>query len=159
MTKKSAFILSFPIVFWVSIVGCDAPRPEGLPDLQPTVLSFTQEGTPLADATVTLYPQGGGSSRWGGGGVTDVSGKVTIKTQNKYPGLGVGKYRIAVSKSEYEPIPAGKRKSEEDTEWEYTLVDPKYCDSSKTDLEIDIVDGKNDETFDLGKPVRILLNP
>jgi len=165
---RSFFPLSFAILFLSAVVGCPGggQTPEGMPKLQPTVIKITQGGTPLAGAEVVLIPTK--SNPWQAGATTDETGAAKIMTKMKYPGAAPGKYTVVIMKRESEkskltPVdpktdPKGYTKYMEDSRKEklasYDLIDPKYS-NSKSPEKIEIVDGPNEKTIDVGAAVRV----
>jgi hypothetical protein len=144
------------------ILGCGDSRPEGMPDLHPVTLEFTQRGTPLTGATVILTPMDP-SARWVSGGSTGTNGKAQLRTHGEYDGVPAGKYKVCVAKIETQGQeglmdmkqglpPAGNPT----TAKAFTLVDPQYRFPNKTPLEIEVpAAGNRYEPFDLGEAVRI----
>lgn len=164
--KHNMSMMSLPaFVFLLVVTGCGGgtPRPEGMPALHPTTLSFTQNNAPLVGATVTLYPQASEMQRWGAGGITNEQGSVVFYTLGQYPGVPAGQYKIVVNKTDRDPTTfVGEFTEERQDEYEkaeakrksYRLVERDYSDPAKTPLEIEITAGKNEKTFDVGKAVR-----
>jgi hypothetical protein len=152
--KCFLFLVLLGCVF--GFLGCADPKPDGLPNLQPVSLQFTQDGTPCEKASVNLSPQDG--NRWAVGGSTDANGIVQLKTHGKYQGVPAGKYKIVVTKTERETVgPPPNSVFEQQQENIYDLIDPVYSNPEKTPLEIEIVAGKNQfQPFDLGKKIREL---
>ena len=85
-------------------VGCSDGKPADFPAVSPLTITVTDAGAPVADAIVTLYPQGAKLGSCGIGGVTDAQGVVEVMTSmSGYQGSGCpeGKFKITVVK---EPI-------------------------------------------------------
>ncbi len=143
------------------LIGCGGPvRPDGMPALQPTTITVTQNGTPLAGATVTLHPQTGGLQPWGCGGVTDSSGNISPTTRGNFPGVAAGKFTVTVEKTDADPpihvdgeMTAAQREADNKRKT-YDLVDPKFADPKTSGLEIEITSGKNTKAIDVGAAVR-----
>jgi len=140
------------------VLGCAEPLPEGLPELHPVTLEFTQAGAPLAGASVQLVPVDT-SNTWVSGGGTDSSGKVSVQTHGKYDGAPAGKYKVCVTKMETEGEAGGldpaNPNAAASTQKVFTLVDPQYTVQNTTPLEIEITgSGDSFEPFDLGEAVR-----
>ncbi|MCL2346832.1 MAG: carboxypeptidase-like regulatory domain-containing protein [Planctomycetaceae bacterium] len=166
---RSFFPLSFAVLFLSAVAGCPGgvQTPEGMPKLQPTVIKITQGGTPLAGAEVALIPAK--STPWQAGATTDETGTAKIMTKTKYPGAAPGKYAIVIMKRESEksklapvdPVadPKGYTKYMEESRKEklasYDLIDPKYSKSLSSPESIEIVDGPNEKTIDVGAAVRV----
>ena len=138
-------------------LGCQREtRPAGMPELHPVALTFTQDGTPLAGATVRLVPQDT-SNTWYSGGHTDERGIAVIQTDRKYPGVPAGTYKVTVSKLEM-PAPASADLSPLDAPpggSTYDLVPSEYAHPDKTPLQLTVTAGENQQEFDLGAAVRI----
>jgi len=132
-----------------------------MPPLHPTALTLTQEGVPLAGASVTLSPQDASNSQWSLGGSTDSNGVLNVQTQG-FKGAPAGTFKITVSKTETEgtavaagtsdrggakPAAGGGTKS-------FHLVDKKYRSAGTTDLTLEVKAGRNAQTFDLGPAIR-----
>lgn len=152
--------------------GCNSgPQlPPGMPKLTPVKLTFTQEGQPLAGATIALFEDGQGPQSWYPGGLTNDKGEVEIYTNGKYKGAPSGKYKITVKKIYAEPSKHGppleegapgyeewqKKVSQENLKT-YSVVDKKYAEAQTSPLEIDIPSGAT--TFDVGKAVQDVPEP
>ena len=159
------FFISFLCGLILFIAGCGGEtKPPGMPALHKTTLTFTQEGTPLADAVVTLVPQDAANSQWPSGGTTNDKGVLQVRTMAKFNGAPAGTFKITVSKTESEgtatstssdegggrPVAAGGLKM-------YHLVDKKYQLATSSDLTLEVKSGTNTETFDLGPAIRELI--
>ena len=153
----------------VLLLGCSG-NPAGMPVLYPCKITVTQEGTPLADATVIMSnvsdPAIGDA--WSAAGRTDSNGVAVIQTNGQYPGAPAGAYKIIVEKINTESAKFGPRPPAgtpelvdwedkttfDDTVFRVTLVESLYS-SSKTPHEIEIKKGANEKSIDVGKPVKI----
>ncbi len=168
MFQNSVRILPLLGCLILALGGCSDRKPEGLPKLYSTTITITQEGKPLADASVLLIDPDGPNHRWGPSGITDGSGVATIKTDNRYPGAPAGKFKVLVSKSAREPNPFAdfaqstpgtpdfnKWQTAESQRKTYSYVDPNMGALETTTLEADIAAGKNALTFDVGKEVKV----
>ena len=120
--------------------GCGGEKlPDNMPKPCPTVITITQDGQPLADASVVLVPMDP-SNTWHAGATTNASGNAILQTHVKYDGVVPGKYFIIVSK--FEP-PQGDNIGAPDA-----ATDPegyqRYLDASakKTGAGYDLVDLK-----------------
>ena len=154
-SKISRLPLMCSVIFLPLLSGCGGePKPDGLPELYPVSLQFTQDGKPCAEASVSLVPQDG--SKWATGGSTGSNGTVTFKTHGKFPGVPEGKYKIVISKYEREKIGSESQSMYEvQREEVYDLIDPDYSIPEKTTLEIEVRPGKNTfDPFELGKEIR-----
>jgi hypothetical protein len=94
---------------------------------------------------VSLFVDGG-SSPWAVGGTTDASGKVSLVTHGKYPGVPAGKYKVCVFKVEG-TFPE-----------EYDLVEVNLKSPVTTTLTLEAGPGKKSETLDAGKAIRIRMD-
>ncbi|MDR2754540.1 MAG: hypothetical protein LBC20_02430 [Planctomycetaceae bacterium] len=157
--KSILFGSIFCLIFVLS--GCgDSSRPKDLPDLQPCTLTITQDNQGLADASVMLYATDSVSTKWVIAGNTDANGKVILKTHGKFSGVPIGEYKIVVTKTEQ--VKSGQQQSAKEIDTPtlpqkvdvYYLIKPQYTDVSTTPLTINIKNGKNVQTFDVGKPIR-----
>ena len=151
----------FSCTLLLCAAGCGGDsKPDGMPALHSTTLTFTQGGVPLAGASVTLTPQDAANAQWPLGGATDNRGVLTVQTQG-FRGAPAGLYKISVTKTETEdtgtatessdlggaPAVSGGSKT-------FHLVDPKFRSAATTELTLEVKPGRNTETFDLGPAVR-----
>ena len=153
-----------------AFVGCNDGRPADMPKLHPVTLTFILDDVPLADAPVMLH-SANEYRRWAVGGRTDAGGLVSLKTQGRYPGAPAGKYKITVDKvvQSGPPVPPSSELPDDEEECKKIfdeidkktattrVVDEKFLDRKTTPLEYEVVTGKNEERFDLGKSVNIVL--
>jgi len=128
--------------------GCGGGRekPKDLPPLHPGTLTFEQEGVPLGDAHIILHSD----SKWAVSGRTNEKGEVKLVTGGFYDGVPEGTYKIIVRKSvvvEDETTGNTIRRT--------NVVAPQFTQANTTPLEIEIVKGRNSQTFDLGKAVSV----
>ena len=149
------------MVFGLSIFGCSRGVPKDFPALHPCVITVTQDGTPLAEASVLLKPiQGNALSA---SGVTDKNGIAVMKVQATFDGAPEGKYKVMIVKQTREKNPEVKAEELQEfapdstalREKEYIItdfVDPKFGNATQTPLEIQIQSGKNESTFEVTKP-------
>jgi len=159
------FFVFFLSVLMLSIVGCQGEKkPDGMPALHKTTLTFTQDGKPLADATITLMPLDAANTKWPSGGTTDSSGVLKVKTMTKYDGLPEGKYLVGVTKTETEGTAAPVESSDSpgarpavSTQKSYYLVEKQYRLANTSGLEVEVKPGKNEKTLEVGKAVRELI--
>jgi len=145
------------LLFIVSVAlqaGCGQqghPRPSDLPTLHLVSITVTQEGTPLAGASVILTsktPQTYSTAS----GTTDAAGVVVPRTYG-FDGVPAGQYTVSVSKTAIEgateqmdgntPIQVGGKV--------YQYVSKEYLESGTTPLSID-VSAKMETTLDVGAP-------
>jgi hypothetical protein len=163
--KKYLFILLF-FTLWFS--GCNEKRPENMPKLYPTRLTFVQEDQPLTGAMVLLKRQIE-STQYSCGGMTDANGVVQIQTHGKYLGAPEGIYTVTVSKTitersgPWNEIPTDesaaqtwlKENRSRLKETTYLVVDPKYGNPKTSGLEINVTNKGLKTTIDLGSPARV----
>lgn len=160
MKTRVIFLLS--IVVFAIPVGCNngPARPDGLPPLQPCKFSVIQDGKPLAEAVVKLVSVDK-SSNWIISGRTDATGVAKMTTQMSFDGVPEGKYKVLVSKYVTEGAPQTVPVNETDQPQEtlsyptYSHIPGEFDSFDKTPFEITVSKGKNEETFDVGKAVRI----
>ena len=158
------------IVLLCSVSCSKVQKPSDLPDLFPTTITIVQEGQPVEKATVNLLPEG--NSKWFAGGLTNAQGVCKVRTQGKYDGAPVGKYDVVVyktsileSETRKQPVPSDpvEAKAYYDKvakeEKFFDSIELKYKKPTTTDLKIEIVAGKNEQKFDVGKPVNIEFVP
>ena len=141
--------------------GCSKhPVPPGLPKLYSCVVTITQEGQPVSDATVSLILNDG-SRPWAISGSTNASGVATMQTQAHFTGAPAGIYKVCVFKTIQEGtpitiVPAMGESAAVTIIPSFYVVDPKYDRYDTTPLELSIAaKGKTQATFDAGKEVRI----
>lgn len=164
MSKKLVFV-GICVLFSI-FLGCGEKLPSDLPKLVPVDVTVFLDGTPLSKATVTLYPldMGSGQSGLPVGGISSDKGVAKLKTQGRYDGSPLGKYRVCVSKSAPIEGPTSKKTPPTDPEalkayekkvgYEREFVnaiEKTFSDPKKSPLEIDIVDGKNTFTVEVKK--------
>lgn len=154
MNKYYLALLSF-VLF---ICGCTpSNRPTDLPKLHPCTLSFTMEGKPLDEASITLYSNDPTLAKWSAGGITDATGKVILQTNGQFSGAPAGSFKIVVLK-DTKPTPDDPNRDpntppppQKPTK---SLVDLNFTKAETSPLEITIVEGHNEEkTFDV-KPAK-----
>lgn len=157
------------VCFVLACLGCNrGPQlPPDVPKLVPCKITVTQEGTPLAGATVILDFVG--TSSWRTGGATDSNGVVTPMTNGQFEGVPAGKYKVVIMKTEQDASsipPAPEAGAPGYDEWmskyamaegpaRYTLVEKQFTTAKTTPLEIELTGGKLVEhTVDAGKKIR-----
>ena len=155
--------------------GCfGQPRPAGMPPLHPTTVLITQEGRPLANAIVSAISTTG--SQWSAVGATDNTGRAKLFVNGQYDGVPEGSFKLLVTKIEEEVIPVVAPVGQEPDprtnrpEWlqwnqmnrapakvpnSFDVVEAVYSRAETTPLMIDVIRGKNEFTFDVGKVVRV----
>ena len=139
-----------------------------MPPLYPCIISVTQEGKPFEGATVRLYSD---DVMFHVSGKTDSSGTAVMLTHGEFKGVPEGTYRVVVSKEEKEfiepaSVTAAREKAKENGKvFEepslpfnfYSYVEDIYTKKETTPLEITVIKGKNNQTFDAGQAGRIFL--
>ena len=148
--------------------GCGEKLPDGMPKLYPTSITVIQESGPLEEALVQLFPEDGSNSQWGPSGITDASGVAEMKTNAKYKGAPLGKYKATVIKREREPHPNPEWASlpREDPNFQkfvqisrmlklYDLVEPQFASVVKSPLLIEVTADQKEHTVDVGSKVKI----
>jgi hypothetical protein len=161
-------LLMIPLLILICFNGCGNEReqPKGMPKLYRCTLCFTQENVPLADAVVSLYSVSQTFS-WTIGGRTDENGTAEIFTDAYFKGAPEGDFKIVVRKSEIvTPKPPDVLPQNDDeiskifdninrNTHEYSLVDVQFTNVKNSPLTLTIKKSKNNETFELGKKVRV----
>ena len=144
--------------------GCGpslGPRPAGLPNLVPVTITVTQDGQPLADASISLEPADD-AKNWFAGGMTNSSGQVAIATYGTNKGAPIGKYKVVVTKTINEGLDMYNAAMAKDDKAAadkidvkiFSCVEAKYGDAKTTPLALEIVKGTKDYTVDAGKAVK-----
>jgi hypothetical protein len=146
----------------VLCVGCGKKLPEGMPPLQPCTLVMLQDGKPVEDVLVRLYPIDKSLSKWTVGAVSQRNGEAVLKTLGQYDGAPVGKYKATAMKTLIQDAEGAREKLTEEQKAEgvgvpqkkVIYVNPKYEFENTTDLVVEIRNGKNREEIDLGAPMK-----
>ncbi|MDR2441223.1 MAG: hypothetical protein LBE12_17820 [Planctomycetaceae bacterium] len=165
-------IIVYIFIIFISILGCSFQQlPDDLPTLYPCKIMVIQDGQPLIGASVILHltdpnTENRGKS-WIPMGLTDEKGVAVIKTNARYDGAPLGKYKILVNKTEHETSklePAPPEDSPDYARWleksrteklnEFGLVETIYSDAQKTPHDIEITPNSNQKNIDVGKAVR-----
>ncbi len=142
--------LLFSTLTLVVVAGCS----QGPYEVAPVSGVVTLNGEPLADATVSFAPHGGGKEVVGPGssGVTDSSGRYELQTFKDEEGAVVGTHTVRIStfKSTFEDL----RNSDA-----LKIVSPEYVPviyNRNTNLTFEVPSRGTDEAnFDLtGEPPR-----
>jgi hypothetical protein len=136
--------------------GCNqSQRPKGLPNLHPCTITVTQNGSPVTDVSVQLVSKE--ESIWPVTGTTDTSGNAVLVTYGQFRGAPVGDYIVVLSKRLTETkTPANEYVS--GTTEVYSLIDVKYTESETSPLEMSVKKGRNTMSFEIGSPVRVLVD-
>ena len=168
---KNTFLIL--IVAMATFTGCqfggEAP-PKGWPKLVQASLQLTQDGAPLAGATVSLVDTSG-SQQWLPSGLSDDSGTIALYTNGRYKGAPEGKYKVVVTKTETDPSKLGPAPDIDDPKYgeymekmvserlnTYTLIDRQFTDARSTPLEIEIKKGGPVQKLDVGSKVKIKIS-
>ncbi|MDO5552773.1 MAG: carboxypeptidase regulatory-like domain-containing protein [Planctomycetia bacterium] len=146
-----------PVIAAILCTACSEKLPDGMPKLYPVSVKITQDGAPLADASVSLVPNDPNLSRWPVAANTDASGTAKLYTYG-YPGCPEGSFKVTVTKTEAtgggtDGNPAiSQSKTPTRIYW---LVEKSFRTADTTPLSLEVKSGKNAEsTFDVGKPAR-----
>ncbi len=166
MKRKPLLFAALGLILSAATLGCGPKLPDGMPKLNPTTLTVTQDGQPAADAMIRLKALDA-SNKWTSGGTTDAKGVATLVTHGQYKGVPTGKYKVAITKIVGEgtppppsPIDAESARVYQEyvdsgaTYEEFYVVGQEYGFVETTPLEVEIVAGKNDLTIDAGPVVR-----
>jgi hypothetical protein len=160
-----------PLLTLLFFNGCGdgRKRPEGMPKLYRCILHFTQESVPLENAVISLHPVSQ-TFAWTIGGRTDKKGTVEIFTDAYYKGAPEGDFTVVVHKSEVispKPPDILPQNDNEITRimneinkntHEYSYIDTQFTDVKKSPLTLTVKKSKTDETFELGKKVRVQIH-
>jgi 5-hydroxyisourate hydrolase-like protein (transthyretin family) len=147
----------------IAVVGCSpSNRPKDLPTLYPCTVVITQDGKPLAEATVEFTPVDSANAKYRAASVTDANGTVSMTTYG-FAGVPAGKYKVVVSKVLLDNLEYADNKSTGQKEVvnfnKYKVVDSKYSSAETTPHEIEITNKKKNETysFDVGKTIKEMI--
>ena len=154
-------LVSFCLVLLLALlVGCTKkPMPDGMPTLYRVSISVTQEGKPLADATVSLRYADSSAGTWAVGGRTGAEGTANLFT-NGYRGAPVGAFKVLLFKQENE----GLKEYSESANFEdaqrikvkiWSCLKEEYNDPEKTPLEVEITSSTKTLKVDAGPAVKI----
>jgi len=137
--------------------GC-APsnRPPGLPDLHPASITITQEGKPASDVSIRLVPKI--PSEWSVSSTTNASGTAKLVTYGQFDGAPAGEYTVVLSKRVTEEIAAARDEYSSASADIYELIAAEYTKPETSTLEITIEKKRNTQTFEIGAPVRVLVD-
>jgi len=144
--------ICIPLLLLVFVtVGCSGGRPTGLPKLTPCEFTIQYEdGTPIADATIMMYPIEG---KWYANGSTDSNGFVKMTTQGTYLGVAPGEFKVTVTKQEIILPPGYNPDRENNPEPTINnLVHRDYFVPNKTPLQITVATTPIKETLQVKKP-------
>ncbi|MDP1796246.1 MAG: carboxypeptidase-like regulatory domain-containing protein [Planctomycetaceae bacterium] len=137
------------------ILGCSG-RLADAPKTVPVSGIVTVDGSPVANATVTLIPQGQGKEQHGASGTTDEKGKFRLFTANN-PGAMPGSYAVTIQY--YVKKDGSTFVMKPDTDMETMSAEikpalpPKFANPSQTELKLDVPEKGTDKAdFALEKP-------
>jgi hypothetical protein len=142
---------------WIPFgLGCNSTqRPEGLPPLYSSVVTIIQNNVPVADVSVQLISKK--ESVWTVTGITDASGKAVLVTHSRFSGVPAGDYIVVLSKRLSEQNISANQSDSGITKI-YSLIDSQYTTPETSSLEMSIKKGHNVMSFEVGLPVRILVD-
>ncbi|MDR2704889.1 MAG: hypothetical protein LBC02_03835 [Planctomycetaceae bacterium] len=153
-----------PIIFFVvlttifSFTACShKTTPPDLPKLYPCEITVIQDGKPLADVNVVLQATDK-TVKYGYSSVSTAANGIAVMRTYGETGVPAGVYKIILQKS----VTEGEKESADVSGMKYkhggttfTLIDAKFTDVETTPLEIEIKNGKNIQTIDVGNAVKI----
>ena len=152
--KKFAIVLSCLLV--LAAVGCGNKnsRPADLPeDMSPCSVTITQDGQPLAGATVAFEYET--PVKYTTSGTTDDKGVAIMQTYG-FAGAQIGTAKVVVSKLVTEGASEAEEYGESGEQGQdFEVVDAKYKSKDTTDLTITIGKENSVETFDVGPAVHV----
>ncbi|MDR3110402.1 MAG: hypothetical protein LBU65_12090 [Planctomycetaceae bacterium] len=131
-------------VLIIGFVGCGKKLPDGMPTLYPCTLVILQEGKPVDDVLVRLYPEDKSLTSWTVGGISQKNGETVLMTLGEYKGAPAGKYKITAVKTLIKDkegttlTPEQTAKGESVPQVKTVYVNPKYEAEDSTDLTIEI---------------------
>ena len=127
------------------IVGCGGEqRPDGMPRLYPAAITVMQGGSPLAEASVVLFPEDSANERWAPMGTTDASGVAVLRVDGRYEGAPLGTYKVTVSKLEIIDGPGESRAVQH--------VPSQYGSLEDSPLRVEIIAGERNYTLEVSRP-------
>jgi hypothetical protein len=158
MQKQHLIVFTVLVLVFAGSACTPSNRPAGLPKLHSCSITITQDGTPVKDVSVMLVPKF--DCPWGVSGVTDASGTAKLVTYGQFPGAPEGAFTVVLSKTE--SVFKGEQKAGEEfptgTTEIFSLIDVEHTKSETSKLEITIEAKSNTASFDVGKPVRVLVD-
>jgi len=145
----------FALCFFSSMMlsGCgNGGRPADLPKPTSCVLTIQYEdGSPVADAVVMLYPVEG---KWYSNGKTNASGEVAVAVSGQFAGAVPGEYKVTVKKQDVQFPPGYDPESENPKQAEATITDyisKEFVAPTTTPLKLTVGNSKVRETFQVKK--------
>ena len=151
--RNLPFFVAFSSVAMLFLSGCGEKLPDGMPRPHPVTIQVVSEGNPVEGAAILFYPEDE-ASRWGGGGVTDSSGNVSIRTLGQFNGAPAGRYKVIISKIEMSENPRGAAGGNDPFEY-FDLIDPKFGDLDNPEIWVEVKPGRNHFVEEVGPAVRI----
>ncbi len=143
-------------------VGCAQPqKPDGMPELYPCVVKLTQEGEPLADASILCLSDDPKLIRWAVTGRADANGVAKIFTMGKFEGAPVGEFAVVVSKNANSSADAASVSDDlgasgtTANEPVVSLVALEFTEKATTPLRMTVEAKSNEFEFDCGAKVEI----
>ena len=171
MSIKHFLSFCLVLLFAVLLSGCAKKMPDGMPKLYPVSIAVTQDGTPLAGATVMLRYADPSAGTWAVTGRTEADGVAKLYT-NGYLGAPAGTFKVVLDKREHDGLSEEERVAEiaklqaaqtgavvpdallqAGTKWSY--VNPEYNDPAKTPLEVEITSSTKRLSVDGGPAVKV----
>ncbi len=153
--KNLKAVLALAVVL-ATVVGCSKgpKKPADLPKLYPaTVKVVYDDGTPVAEAMVTLVKADGTSSPWNLTGVTDAQGVLVMKTHGNWDGAPAGDYQGMVTKEISEKEAPTEAGGSVKIKGITNYVDKMYGDPVKSGLVAKVVEGENNFEFKVGEQI------
>lgn len=157
--RSLIFVVTNFLVFFL-FSGCSkSDRPADLPQLYPCTVTIMQDGNPLAGASVGLVAIT--EVKYRSSSITDEKGCASMITYG-FPGVPESKYKVTVRKEimgdmVYGDNPSTGEKNALIRYNTYRTVEPKYSSVDQSPHEIEITNSKRgtEQTFDIGKAVKI----
>jgi len=168
MTYRSILFSGFFVSLVLPLAGCGGGEqlPPGMPRLYPAILTVIQDGEPLAGADVVLINLDPAAS-WLASGMTDQNGTLRLRTQGRFNGIPLGRYKVGVQKMETPNVvlPQDSPSSPEEerelrrllTELEagtFRVVGENFA-IENTELEIEVTPSNLRFTVDVSPAVRL----
>ena len=151
--KYCAFVI-FSVLLICS-AGCGPKRPAGMPELYPCTITLTEGDKPATGVSIQLVSKGA-PCEWMVGAQTDANGVAAIMTYGQYNGAPEGTFAVVLDKTVTEGVDQNADVQKKPVKI-YTMVDPKYKNAETSPLEIKIEGKKTDQKFELGPPVKKLI--
>lgn len=131
------------LVGTVCLIGCGGGGGDKWTDKRPKTVNVSgvvvYKQQPVAGANVVFHPQ---AHEHGAAGVTDSSGRFTLRTFDANDGAVPGEFKVTVTKIEIQGTGAEDAPAVGETVVKETMALPaKYADQYKTDLTVTVRDG------------------